>query len=72
MSSISSQVVLATAMAVSGTLIILSLFREKPLSPAQLSGNQDSHQEKNILRSCLSSKGKKRERKKKRVKFADV
>ncbi|KAA8541911.1 hypothetical protein F0562_023063 [Nyssa sinensis] len=73
MSSIlSSQgVVLATAMAVSGTLLFLTLRREKNFPQTQFSGNPDSQPTKQTPRSCLYSDEKKRERKKKRVKFAD-
>ncbi|XP_057503656.1 uncharacterized protein LOC130787284 [Actinidia eriantha] len=73
MSSILSSpgVVLATAMAVSG-VILLALRREKNFPPTQFFGNQDSHPTEQIPRSCLSSDGKKRERKKKkRVQFAE-
>ncbi|XP_043725051.1 uncharacterized protein LOC122671727 [Telopea speciosissima] len=72
MSSIlSSQgMVLATAMAVSGAVILLSFCRQKPLSTTQLSVDQNSDCSPRILRSCISSDEKKRERKKKRVHFA--
>ncbi|PSS17856.1 DNA topoisomerase [Actinidia chinensis var. chinensis] len=73
MSSILSSpgVVLATAMAVSGVFLI-ALRREKNFPPTQFPGNQDSHPTEQIPRSCLSSDGKKRERKnKKRVQFAE-
>ncbi|KAJ4958394.1 hypothetical protein NE237_025505 [Protea cynaroides] len=66
MSSIlSSQgMVLATAMALSGTIILLAFCRQKPL-------HQTSDSSPRILRSCISSDGKKRDKnKKKRVHFA--
>ncbi|KDP32413.1 hypothetical protein JCGZ_13338 [Jatropha curcas] len=70
MSSIlcSQGVVLATAMAVSGTVILLALRLQKSL-PASLLDQipQSSHQV--VLRSCISSEGKKK--KKKRVHFAE-
>ncbi|KAF5932333.1 hypothetical protein HYC85_028504 [Camellia sinensis] len=71
MSSILSSpgVVLVTAMAVSGTVIFLSFRREKNFPTTQFSGNRDSKQ---VLRSCLSSvDDKKKQRKKKRVQFAE-
>ncbi|GMI82048.1 hypothetical protein like AT1G52565 [Hibiscus trionum] len=53
--------VLATAMVVSSTVIFLTLSRQKTLPPPKQS-----------LRSCLSSsEGKKRDKKKKRVQFAE-
>ncbi|KAK8608551.1 hypothetical protein V6N13_023972 [Hibiscus sabdariffa] len=56
-SGICSQgLVLATAMVVSTTVIFLTFSRQKP---------------KQALRSCLSSDGKKRDNKKKKVKFAE-
>ncbi|XP_059645732.1 uncharacterized protein LOC132287210 [Cornus florida] len=69
-------VFLATAIAVSGAAIFLALLRrEKNFPPTQISsGNQlihPHHPTKQILRSCLSSDEKRRERKKKRVQFAD-
>ncbi|GFZ04079.1 hypothetical protein Acr_16g0007030 [Actinidia rufa] len=73
MSSILSSpgVVLATAMAISGA-IFLALRREKNFPPTQFPGNQDSQRTEQIPRSsCLSSDGNKRERKKKRVQFAE-
>ncbi|KAM3380664.1 hypothetical protein P3S68_006237 [Capsicum galapagoense] len=75
-SMLSSQgFVLATAMAVSaGTVILLDLFRVKYFPSIHLSDQQDyPHDEKQILKSCLSSAGKNKERarkKKKRVHFA--
>ncbi|KAI8544318.1 hypothetical protein RHMOL_Rhmol08G0287100 [Rhododendron molle] len=64
--------VLATAMAVSGTVIFLALRRERNFPPTHFLANQDSRPAtKPVLRSCLCSDGKKRERKnKKRVQFA--
>lgn len=63
--------VLATAMAVSaGTVILLDLFRVKYFPATHLSDQQDERQ---ILKSCLSSAGKNKDRarkKKKRVHFA--
>ncbi|XP_022777130.1 uncharacterized protein LOC111318535 [Durio zibethinus] len=60
-SGICSQgLVLATAMVVSSTLIFLTFSRQKALPPP-----------KQTLRSCLSSEGKKRDKKKKKVKFAE-
>ncbi|XAR50553.1 hypothetical protein NMG60_11004908 [Bertholletia excelsa] len=77
--------VLATAMAVSGAVIFISLRREKH---SQFSGSQDTHPAKQILRPCLSSVnsfellpcmtqfannagGKRGQKKKKRVQFAE-
>ncbi|KAK9282309.1 hypothetical protein L1049_005223 [Liquidambar formosana] len=73
MSSILSPqaVVLGTAMAVSGAVIFLALSRQKSYPSAQFSRNHNSHPTKQGLRSCLSSDDKKRERKKKRVHFAE-
>ncbi|KAH7866358.1 hypothetical protein Vadar_019328 [Vaccinium darrowii] len=75
MSSIlnSPGLVLATAMAVSGAVVFLALRREKNFPPTHFPATQDSPPTKPILRSCLCSDGKKRERKKKkkRVQFAD-
>ncbi|OIT05063.1 PREDICTED: uncharacterized protein LOC109223849 [Nicotiana attenuata] len=70
----SQGLVLATAMAVSaGTVILLDLFRVK-YSSTHLSVQQDhSPPENQILKSCLSSAGKNKDRakkKKKRVHFA--
>ncbi|KAL3528866.1 hypothetical protein ACH5RR_008188 [Cinchona calisaya] len=63
-------------MAVSaGTIILLDLCLEKYFPSSQLAKTQDSHQGKQILKSCLSSsggkKGEKSKKKKKRVKFAE-
>uniref|UniRef100_A0A2N9J8B3 Uncharacterized protein n=1 Tax=Fagus sylvatica TaxID=28930 RepID=A0A2N9J8B3_FAGSY len=73
MSSISQGLVLATAMVVSSTVLILTYRRPKTFPPPQLSQNQNSQQPENkILRSCLHSEEKKRERKKKKkVQFAE-
>ncbi|KAG4197305.1 hypothetical protein CXB51_013451 [Gossypium anomalum] len=67
-SILSSQgVVLATAMAVSGTVILLAFRLQKSYLLDQIS--QPSQQ---ALRSCISSEGKKREeKKKKKVHFAE-
>ncbi|XP_057968947.1 uncharacterized protein LOC131158237 isoform X2 [Malania oleifera] len=75
MSSIlSSQgVVLATAMAVSGTVIFLALSRQKTNFPSpNLSGNHNSQpSSRPFPRSCLCSDERRRERKKKKVRFAE-
>ncbi|XVE98332.1 hypothetical protein REPUB_Repub03eG0097200 [Reevesia pubescens] len=66
-SILSSQgVVLATAMAVSGTVILLAFRLQKSFPLDQI--HQPSQQ---VLRSCISSEGKKREKKKKKVHFAE-
>jgi len=63
----SQGVVLATAMAVSGTVLLLAFRLQKPADHHQIS--QSTPQ---ILRSCISSDGnKKRKNKKKRVHFAE-
>ncbi|XP_022720857.1 uncharacterized protein LOC111278526 [Durio zibethinus] len=60
-SGICSQgLVLATAMVVSSTVIFFTFSRQKNLSPP-----------KQTLRSCLSSVGKKKDKKKKKVQFAE-
>ncbi|XWS27008.1 hypothetical protein CRYUN_Cryun26dG0079100 [Craigia yunnanensis] len=60
-------VVLATAMAVSGTVILLAFRLQKSFPLDQIP--QPSQQ---VLRSCISSEGKKREKKKKKkVHFAE-
>ncbi|KAB2618627.1 hypothetical protein D8674_014496 [Pyrus ussuriensis x Pyrus communis] len=69
----SQGVVLATAMAVSGTVILLALRLQKSLPnshgyPVDQITHQSSPQ---ILRSCISSDGKKRRKKNKRVHFAE-
>ncbi|XP_010254400.1 PREDICTED: uncharacterized protein LOC104595386 [Nelumbo nucifera] len=73
MSSIlSSQgVVFATAMAVSGTVILLAFCRQKPLLATQFAVDRNSDSTAPVLRSCISSDGKKRDKKKKRVHFAE-
>lgn len=62
----SQGLVLATAMAVSaGTLLLFDLFRDKSFPPtSQIPRNQDSNpdDQKQTLKSCLSS-GKKKEKK---------
>ncbi|XP_010250113.1 PREDICTED: uncharacterized protein LOC104592440 [Nelumbo nucifera] len=69
---LSSQgVVLATAMAVSGTVILLAFCRQKPLPTTQFAVAQNSDSTRPVLRSCISSDGKKRDKKKKRVHFAE-
>ncbi|XP_008243734.1 PREDICTED: uncharacterized protein LOC103341962 [Prunus mume] len=73
-SMLSSQgLVLATAMAVSSTLVFLAFSRQKTFLPTQLSDSHNSQQnpKKTALRSCLCSGDKKRERKKKKVHFAE-
>ncbi|XP_042489411.1 uncharacterized protein LOC122069461 [Macadamia integrifolia] len=70
---LSSQgVALATAMAVSGTVILFAFCLQKPLSTTQFVVDQNSESSRRILRSCISSDGKKRDKskKKKRVHFA--
>ncbi|KAK6941659.1 hypothetical protein RJ641_027036 [Dillenia turbinata] len=65
--SSSQGVVLATAMAAFyGTVIIYAFCKQKTQFSQEIS---QPHQR--ILRSCLSSDGKKREKKKKRVRFAE-
>ncbi|XP_015578030.1 uncharacterized protein LOC8275895 isoform X2 [Ricinus communis] len=72
----SQGMVLATAMAVSGTVILLALRLQKSLPPSLLPMEQQipqsSHQQQAVLRSCISS-GKKtnKKKKKKRVHFAE-
>ncbi|KAJ6731932.1 TRANSMEMBRANE PROTEIN [Salix purpurea] len=74
-SSLCSQgVVLATAMAVSGTVILLAFRLQKTLLPSdQFPG--DHHQipesSQQALRSCMSSEGKRKGKKKKTVHFAE-
>ncbi|XP_077229306.1 cytochrome P450 family protein [Tasmannia lanceolata] len=72
---LSSQgVVLATAMAVSGTVILLALCRQKPFGAAQFLVDPNSTSTSYNLRPCISSDERKREKKtkkKKRVHFAD-
>nr|DAD27167.1 TPA_asm: hypothetical protein HUJ06_028635 [Nelumbo nucifera] len=57
MSSIlSSQgVVFATAMAVSGTVILLAFCRQKPLLATQFAVDRNSDSTAPVLRSCISS-----------------
>ncbi|THG23549.1 uncharacterized protein LOC114301970 [Camellia sinensis] len=76
MSSIlnSQGVVLATAMAVSGTVIILALRLQKSFPATQFNFNSIHHHSPPppLPRSCISSEEKKREKKKKkRVQFAE-
>ncbi|XP_030931080.1 uncharacterized protein LOC115956958 [Quercus lobata] len=72
MSSIMSPqgVVFATAMAVSGTVVLLVLKLQKSLPNTQFSVDQIPQSSQPILRSCLSSEEKKKEKKKKKVHFA--
>ncbi|KAJ9140983.1 hypothetical protein P3X46_031570 [Hevea brasiliensis] len=72
MSSIlcSQGVVLATAMAVSGTVILLALRLQKSLPASLLPIDQIPQSSDQVLRSCISSEGKKK-KKKKRVHFAE-
>ncbi|CAN6564147.1 hypothetical protein ACFX13_026737 [Malus domestica] len=69
----SQGVVLATAMAVSGTFILLALRLQKCLpNPHGYPVGEITHQSSpQILRSCISSDGKKRRKKNKRVHFAE-
>ncbi|KAA8535099.1 hypothetical protein F0562_030102 [Nyssa sinensis] len=71
---ISQGVVLATAMAVSGTVILLALRLQKSLPPTQFPVSPIP-QSQPIPRSCISSEAKKEKekekRKKKRVHFAE-
>ncbi|KAM7508188.1 hypothetical protein LguiA_018641 [Lonicera macranthoides] len=75
-SSLSSNgVVLATAMAVSGTVILLFLRLQKNC-PSSTTTTTNTHLSINPIpqstpRSCISSDGKGRDRKKKRVHFAN-
>ncbi|XP_044484763.1 uncharacterized protein LOC123210458 [Mangifera indica] len=62
----SQAVVFATAIVVSSTLLFLAFGKQK----AAFSSSPDFSQGKS-LRSCLYSEGKKRQRKKKRVHFAE-
>ncbi|KAK8581697.1 hypothetical protein V6N12_071911 [Hibiscus sabdariffa] len=64
-SMLSSQgMVLATAMAVSGTVILLAFRLQKSL-------DQISQPSQQALRSCISSEGKKKNKKEKKVHFAE-
>ncbi|XP_004303312.1 PREDICTED: uncharacterized protein LOC101299686 [Fragaria vesca subsp. vesca] len=66
-SVLSSQgLVLATAMAISSTLVFLAFSRKQTLPEPQNTTKQSP-----TLRSCLSSGDKKRDRKKKKVRFAE-
>ncbi|KAF9614957.1 hypothetical protein IFM89_021387 [Coptis chinensis] len=69
---ISQGMVFATAMAVSGTVFLLAFRRTKSTDHQFITINQnsDSRTPQN-LRSCLSLDGNRREKKKKRVHFAD-
>ncbi|TKY64560.1 hypothetical protein E2542_SST14458 [Spatholobus suberectus] len=75
MASISQGLVFTTAMVFSTTLLYLAFSRQKTSLPFQILGNSNSpHPNKQILRSCIYSDEKKRERKKnkkKKVKFAE-
>ncbi|MED6179889.1 hypothetical protein PIB30_004944 [Stylosanthes scabra] len=65
-------VVFATAMAVSGTVILLALRLQKSLPPTQFPFHEiPTSQTPKTLRSCISSAGKKSVKKKKRVHFAE-
>ncbi|CAN0838637.1 hypothetical protein LINGRAHAP2_LOCUS2260 [Linum grandiflorum] len=73
----SQGVAVATAMAVSGTVIVLALHLQKSLPTAQFSLHQSPISTRRSLpttllplRSCLSSDGKKSKKKKKKVHFA--
>lgn len=63
--------VLATAMAVSGTVVLLVLRLQKSLPPAQFSVDRIPRSSTPILRSCISNERKRREKKKKKVHFAE-
>ncbi|BFG40094.1 hypothetical protein CerSpe_263680 [Prunus speciosa] len=67
----SQGVVLATAMAVSGTVILLALRLQKSLPNSHFPVDQINQSSPQILRSCISSEGKKRRKKNKRVHFAE-
>ncbi|KAF7843264.1 cytochrome P450 family protein [Senna tora] len=76
MASVSQGLVLTTAMVLSSTVLYLAFSKPNIFSPSLLSGNTSSREsDKQVLRSCLCSEGKRRERKekkmKKKVKFAD-
>ncbi|KAL5152636.1 hypothetical protein HKD37_13G038714 [Glycine soja] len=66
MASISQGLVLTSAMLLSTTLLYVAFSRQKTTPSFQI-----HHSNKPTLRSCLYSEEKKRERKKKKVKFAD-
>ncbi|XP_058074443.1 uncharacterized protein LOC131223150 [Magnolia sinica] len=67
----SQGMVLATAMAVSGTVILFTFCRQKPFSIPHFATDPNSTSNHHNLRSCISSHEKKRDKKKKRVHFAD-
>ncbi|CAB4288621.1 unnamed protein product [Prunus armeniaca] len=67
----SQGVVLATAMAVSGTVILLALRLQKSLPNSHFPVDEINQSSPQILRSCISSEGKKRRKKNKRVHFAE-
>ncbi|KAK3219392.1 hypothetical protein Dsin_013362 [Dipteronia sinensis] len=71
MSSImnSQSVVLATAMVVSSTVLFLTFSKQKHFSITANHQSRDSS--KQTLRSCLYTEGKKKQKKKKRVHFAE-
>ncbi|XP_077252541.1 uncharacterized protein LOC143891934 [Tasmannia lanceolata] len=61
-------------MALSGTVILFALCRQKPFAPTQLPVDPNFISARRNLRSCISSGERKREevkKKKKRVHFAD-
>ncbi|XP_054792024.1 uncharacterized protein LOC129321005 isoform X2 [Prosopis cineraria] len=67
-SAMTSQgVVFATAMALSGTVILIALRLQKSLPPLL----HTPHSSPPVLRSCISSERKKGQKKKKRVHFAE-
>ncbi|XP_068643857.1 uncharacterized protein [Aristolochia californica] len=71
-SLLSSQgMALATAMAVSGTVIIFALCRQKPLFDAPFAVDPNSPPPVRNLRSCIASGERKLRKKKKKVHFAD-
>ncbi|XP_020206238.1 uncharacterized protein LOC109791358 isoform X2 [Cajanus cajan] len=70
----SQGMVLATAMALSGTVIVLALRLQRSFIPSQFPLHEISQPSTPILRSCISSdenKRGKRKKQKKRVHFAD-
>ncbi|KAK7327740.1 hypothetical protein VNO77_21830 [Canavalia gladiata] len=74
MSSIISShgIVLATAMAVSGTVLILAFRLQRSFPTTQFPVHENSNSSTPILRSCISSvEKKKKKKKKKKVHFAD-
>ncbi|KAK6912210.1 hypothetical protein RJ641_024303 [Dillenia turbinata] len=70
MSSIlgSQGVVVATAIALSGTILLYKISKNFPNSP--FLENHNSHPSNQALRSCLCSDQRKKEKKKKKVQFA--